>query len=151
MRRPWFYDQGRLPLTLMNAIGDLESTLADLKPAFAGTYVFACVERIPDGLTPFATVAESAGITVVVKAVEGTEYGLDRSEQFTRISLGVDTSLKAVGITATIAQTLSSRDIPCNVIAGYYQDHLFVPTQQAEEAVRILENLRQQARGWLPR
>ncbi len=135
----------------MNSLGDLETSLAELQPSVGGDYIYASVEAIPPGLTPFATVAEPSGLTLVVEAAAAKENGLDSSELFSRISLGVDTSLNAVGITATIAQTLASRDIPCNVIAGFYQDHLFIPANKAEDALRALESLRQQAQGWQPR
>ncbi|MDR8398419.1 ACT domain-containing protein [Paraburkholderia sp. USG1] len=42
----------------------------------------------------------------------------------------------------TIAATLADAKIPCNAIAAYHHDHLFVPVLRADEAVTRLESLR---------
>jgi hypothetical protein len=31
--------------------------------------------------------------------------------------------------------------VPCNVIAGYHHDHLLVPAEQADVALRVLRKL----------
>ena len=46
-----------------------------------------------------------------------------------------------------LSQALSDNKISANPIAGYFHDHLFVPVEQAEEAVRILGVVRREARG----
>jgi hypothetical protein len=58
------------------------------------------------------------------------------------LSLDVHSSLHAVGLTAAIAKSLTEASIPCNVIAGYYHDHLLVPSGKAEQAIACLELLR---------
>ena len=40
-----------------------------------------------------------------------------------------------------VAATLAERSIACNVLAGYFHDHLLVPRSRAEEAVAGLESL----------
>lgn len=135
----------------MNALINLEQSLAQLDPRIVGTYVFETVDSIPSGVQPFAIIHEDEGTTIVVDQEDAAGAELPATVPFARISLGAFTSLNAVGITATIAQTLASRDIPCNVIAGYHHDHLFVPVSRAAEAMRLLAGLSSQAEGWLGR
>lgn len=135
----------------MTSISNLEQSLATLEPRSHGTYFFESVESIPTGLEPFVVVREDEGITLVVAEKQAKEFGLSLDEPFTRISLGAFTSLDAVGITATVSQTLASREIPCNVVAGYHHDHIFVPKTRSSEAMNVLQHLSANAQGWLPK
>jgi uncharacterized protein len=58
-----------------------------------------------------------------------------------RITLDVHSSLEAVGLTAAMSAALADRGISCNVIAGVYHDHLFVPDDRAEEAMEALRTI----------
>lgn len=129
---------------------DLDQNLAQLDPEIIGTYYFVTLDRLPVELEPFAIIRESEGVTAIVNHTEVQDYSLPTKMPMARISLGAYTSLEAVGITATVAQTLASRGIACNVIAGYHHDHIFVPLKRAEEAQRLLQGLVIQAKGWLP-
>ena len=129
---------------------DLDQTLASLDATPCGTYVFATVQELPAGVTPFAMVQEDEGLTVVVTVEQAKAAGLPTDMTFARITLGVHSALDSVGITATVSQMLASRSIPCNIIAGYYHDHLFVQANQVTEASAILDDLARQAQGWLP-
>ena len=65
------------------------------------------------------------------------------------IALSVETELDAVGITALIASAFALRDLPCNVMAGAYHDHVFVPVARADEAMSVLAGLQADARAFL--
>jgi hypothetical protein len=54
------------------------------------------------------------------------------------ITLGVQTTLQQVGLTASFAGRLAEAGISCNVVAGFHHDHLFVPRDRADEAVVLL-------------
>ena len=89
---------------------------------------------------PFATVAESEGLTVVAPLVTLEAAGLV-SEPWARISLTVHSDLAAVGLTAAFAAALAAEGISCNVIAGVYHDHLFVQWERRADAMAALRAL----------
>lgn len=135
----------------MPGISDLDQNLASLDATPNGLYVYASLPAVPEGLTPFAVIREDEGVTVIVTEQEARDAGLPLDETYARITLGVHSALDSIGLTATVAQTLAARSISCNVVAGYYHDHLFVQADRATEAAELLDGLTRQAQGWLPR
>lgn len=131
-------------------MSNFDEILAALDPQPEGVYVFASVAQVPAGVEPFATIREAEGITVVVTFDEAKAAGLPTDEAYARITLGVHSALNSVGLTATIAQTMASRDISCNVVAGYHHDHIFVQSDRSAEALELLHDLNENAKGWLP-
>ena len=134
----------------MSGMKDLDRALASLDATQQGIYVFASVPVVPEDVTPFAVIAEDEGSTIVVTEEQARHAGLPQDDKYARITLGVHSALDSIGLTAMIAQTLASRSIACNVIAGYYHDHLFVQADRVAEASAALAELTRQARGWLP-
>lgn len=49
----------------------------------------------------------------------------------------------AGGLTAVFSTVLTESNISCNVISGYYDDHIFVDTTDADKAMRVLDDLPQ--------
>lgn len=134
----------------MPGISDLDQNLASLDATPHGLYVYVSLTEVPEGLTPFATIREDEGITLIVAEQDARDAGLPLDETYALITLGVHSALDSIGLTATVAQTLASRSISCNVVAGYYHDHIFVQADRATEAIALLEGLTRQAQGWLP-
>ncbi len=123
------------------AISDLSVLLAQMQPVLHdGEYGYACVAALPEGLQPFAVVAEAEGLTVV--ALVQDLAGIAHQGGWARISLTVVSDLAAVGLTAAIATALTRHGISANVIAGYHHDHVFVQLDRAAEALAVMEGLR---------
>ncbi|MGW2601742.1 ACT domain-containing protein [Streptomyces klenkii] len=129
----------------MSGERDLSKLLSGMRPELnAGRYVYATVEGkapAPDGVDPVVTVREPEGLTLVVRQEEADAAGLAYEYVAGWITLRVHSALEAVGLTAAISQALAQAGLSCNVVAGYHHDHLFVPYERAEEAVRLLEAL----------
>ena len=121
----------------------LISTVApELHP---GVYVY-CV--VPPGtdiatLSPVATVAESEGLTLVLPEEQAIRAGLEVVFRAAWITLTVHSDLQAVGLTAAFAAALGRAGIGCNVVAGAYHDHIFVPLELAQPAMAALKALQQ--------
>ena len=124
---------------------ELDRLLAGLRPTLAAEpYVYA-VGPAPAGTLVFATVAEDEGLTLVLTRDEAQAAGLPPVWEAGRITLRVDSSLTDVGLTATVSSRLASHGISCNVIAGFFHDHLMVPWDRAEEALGLLQQLVREA------
>ncbi|TYB32810.1 MAG: ACT domain-containing protein [Flexistipes sinusarabici] len=93
-------------------------------------------------LSPEAAVLEDEGISLVVLRDKADKYDLKYDTVFKKITLSVHSGLDAVGLTATVSGKLSEKDIPANMIAGFYHDHIFVPVQRAEEAMAVLKKIK---------
>jgi hypothetical protein len=106
-----------------------------------GRFVFVALPEVPVGLDPVAWVREDEGVTVVLRQHEADRRGLHYDFVAAMITLRVHSSLDAVGLTAAVSGPLADAGISCNVIAGYYHDHLFVPDEQGQTAMRLLNDL----------
>jgi len=84
---------------------------------------------------------EQEGFTVVVEKKIADQFKLSYSFVSKWITLTVHSSLEAVGLTAAFSSALANKNISCNVIAGYYHDHIFLPVEKADEAMEVLKNL----------
>ncbi|GAB5453921.1 MAG: ACT domain-containing protein [Henriciella sp.] len=84
---------------------------------------------------------EREGLTVITSA--GDETPTDN--RWIWLELSVYSDLQAVGFLAKVAAALTEADVPCNAIAAYHHDHIFVPEGKADAAIAAIEALRSQA------
>ncbi|MEM1146444.1 MAG: ACT domain-containing protein [Pseudomonadota bacterium] len=84
---------------------------------------------------------ESEGLTVILAAAADTP----QSNRWVWLELNVFSDLQAVGFLARIAAALSDAGIPCNAVAAFHHDHIFVPETRASDAVAAIEALRNPA------
>ncbi len=108
-----------------------------------GAYVFSTVSTTntinkADILCEFK---EREGITIILERDRADAYGLPYEFVAAWITLNVHSALEAKGLTAKVATALAGQNISCNVIAGYYHDHIFVPHKEGNKAVDILKAL----------
>lgn len=132
----------------MPAETDLNKLLRSLYPARnPGEYVFCTLEsqELPAGLDPVMSLHEGEGLTVILPRAQADELGLSYTLVCAWITLTVHSALDAVGLTAAVSGVLAQNGISCNLAAGYYHDHLFVPVADAGRALSILHRLSQQA------
>jgi len=88
-----------------------------------------------------ATIVEHEGLTAVISVEDAERIGISPTLSMAWLSLGVVSALDSVGLTAAVATALASEGIACNVLAGYYHDHLLVPDESASHALGVLERL----------
>lgn len=120
---------------------DLAKLCATLSPVVADAiYVYCSFPdfTLPPGLLAFCIVREREGLTAIIERDEALRRGLAYTYDARLITLSVHSSLEAVGFIAEISRRLAGAGISCNVIAGYYHDHILVPVDRAEEAMRLL-------------
>lgn len=120
---------------------DLDLMLATLAvQRRPGVFTYIAVEVPTTGLIAAAhAVIKEGRLTTIVLPIEAAERaGQKNTGQFAWLTLTVQSSLDAVGLTAAISARLAAVDISCNVLAGYHHDHLLVPVDRADEAIAAL-------------
>ena len=108
-------------------------------------FVFATVtdKDLANRLLPKARASfhEAEGLSLILPDDLADSSGAQTSPRMRCITLNVYSSLEGVGLTAAVASALAERGIPCNMVAGYHHDHVFVPEDQADTALKVLLGL----------
>lgn len=114
-----------------------------------GTWAYCVVPLGIDlaSLSPVAMVTEAEGLTLVLPEKQALAAGLAVHFRAAWITLTVHSDLQAVGLTAAFATALGQAGISCNVVAGTFHDHLFVPVERAQEALATLRRLQTEGRA----
>lgn len=131
----------------MAGITDLQTLLRSLEPVLKPKeYVFTTFNKIGwkeiAELNPISVFQEDEGTTLVIDRKTADEKDIPYGSVFRLISLHVHSSLDAVGLTAAFSTALGNAGISANVIAAYYHDHIFVPADKAEKALKVLQEMR---------
>jgi len=128
----------------MSGENDLSKLIKTLKPELhPGSYVFSSVNHLTD-INPAEVVLifkEKEGYTIIVDKQLANQLNLTYNFVAAWITLTVHSSLEAIGLTAAFSQALAKENISCNVVAGYFHDHIFVDERHAEKALLVLKKL----------
>lgn len=127
----------------------LETLLRNIQPVLhSAEYVFLTTNLTMEKAVkynPVGLFAEPEGLTILIEApppsslTSGSEVG----PRFRMITLSVHSSLEAVGFMAAVAGKLADAGISVNPVAGYFHDHLFVPTERATDAISVIQSFAQ--------
>lgn len=141
---------GTRSMSASTAVGEtnLSVLLKSMKPTLnAGEFVFTTLPtkqfaslNIPRSDT-VCEFQEAEGVTLVMEKEKAINFNLKFESIFAWITLEVHSSLDAVGLTAAFSNELARAGISCNVIAGYYHDHIFVGIEDGPKSLETLKGL----------
>lgn len=124
---------------------ELAALLRRMEPRIApGEFLFCTLDPtapVAPGIEPLLQFREPEGVTLVVTTEQAAAAGLAGTFRSRWITLGVYSSLNAVGFLAVVTATLARHEIGVNAVSAYHHDHLFVPTDRAAEALALLREL----------
>jgi hypothetical protein len=135
-----------MPGTLRTGADMIANMTPELKP---GSYVFVTINdpaRIAS-LTAEAigTFQEDEGMSLILPLEVARKSVLNTDQPMRCVTLNVYSDLDGVGLTAAVATALGEADIPCNMVAAYHHDHVFVPAAMAERALTVLVELQRRS------
>ncbi len=129
----------------MTGIKDLSSLLKSMSPRLDDKiYVFCSITEEKFSkikVDPILIFKEKEGITIILEKEAADKNNLSYSDKWSLITLNVHSDLTAIGFIALITKKLAKKKISVNVISAYYHDHLFVPYDEAKEALQSLLEL----------
>ncbi|MYA90149.1 MAG: ACT domain-containing protein [Boseongicola sp. SB0662_bin_57] len=133
-------------------VKDTKTMIAEMQPFLhPGAYVFcsgvrdelaADVAKVAKG-----SFVEDEGLSFIIPREETDRFGIVGGIPVRQITLMVRSALDGVGLTAAVSSALAAKGIPANVVAATRHDHVFVPTDRADEAVAILRALQAEAQA----
>jgi hypothetical protein len=123
----------------------LKHLLGSMEPILQpGNFVFATVSpsdtTFPNRLLqahPFEMLfRESEGWTLIAEQATADALGLESIFPCRKVTLGVHSSLDAVGFLAAITTRLAESGLGINPVSGFYHDHLYVSFGEHRVAVK---------------
>ena len=107
-----------------------------------GEYIFCSFKNSVYGdhlhLMPIFSFQEDEGLTLIILKEHADKNKIQYDNTFKCISLGFNSSLTSVGLTAALSSKLAKSGVSANMAAGYFHDHIFVPSKSSEKAMKIL-------------
>lgn len=125
-------------------ITDLNLLLKSMEPVLnPGVLAFVSVNNAAQlaSVKVLASIVEPEGFSAVIAESDAISLGLPILFRAGWITLKVNSDLQAVGLTAAFSAALGRAGISCNVVAGAFHDHIFVPMDRAADAMIALKTL----------
>ena len=120
-------------------IAGMSPVLRDGRFVFVSLPVQAVTGDLIDAAV--AVIREEEGVTLILPFDTAKASRLPCDLPMRQITLTVHSALEGVGLTAAFSAELARHDIPSNVVAGYYHDHIFVPEGRGDDAVAAIKEL----------
>ena len=138
------------PFVIVQPTTHIDTLLQTLSPQLHdGVFVFCTIPADAEDqcwdLKPLATFREPEGLSAIVNRTVADDHGYRYSSLHRCITLQVHSSLDAVGLTAAVSKALADAGLSANVVAAHHHDHILVPADRAETAMKCLETLSQSA------
>ncbi len=95
--------------------------------------------------TGISVFREDEGISMILPVDVAAMAGQNIDHPMRCITLNVFSSLEGVGLTAAVSAALGENGIPCNMVAAFHHDHVFVPESMSGRAMEILTRLQESA------
>jgi len=127
----------------MSGEKNLTTLIQEMKPHLNnGEYIFTTVNQIQnvnieDLIGHFK---EKEGITLILERKKADQLNLKYDFIASWITLEIHSALDAVGLTAVFSTELAKHNISCNVVAGFYHDHIFIDKNDEDKAITVLIN-----------
>jgi len=128
----------------MSGVKNLETLIKEMKPRLNnGEYVFTTVNNLKDINSDdiIGQFKEKEGTTLILERQKADLLNLTYNFIASWITLEIHSALDAIGLTAAFSSALTKHNISCNVIAGFYHDHIFVDKKDETKALQVLINL----------
>jgi uncharacterized protein len=127
----------------MSGITDLSFLLKNMNPILNdGEFVFCtiAINELKDfaELDPVSITREAEGWSLIIPREKAELKKLEPSSVFKMITLSVHSSLQAVGFLAFVLGVLADQEISVNAVSAFYHDYLFVPADQVDDAIKLL-------------
>ena len=121
-------DLDKLIKNMDPVLEDEELVFCSLPPEEAEDYLMICQGYY----------IEREGVTVIISRHLADINSLEYDLVFKRITLNVHSSMAAVGFLARITEVLAAQGFSVNVVSGFFHDHLYLQSTQAEDALNTL-------------
>ena len=129
-------------MNLPKGESDLDKLIKNMDPILEDEELVFCTLP-PDQAEDYLMICqgyyiEREGVTVIISRHLADINQLGYDLVFKRITLNVHSSMEAVGFLARITEVLAAQGFSVNVISAYYHDHLYLQSNQAEDALNTL-------------
>ncbi|MDP2520708.1 ACT domain-containing protein [Shimia thalassica] len=127
-----------------------QDMIAGMSPELrAGRFVFASVTDTAQAAElsahAISVFREDEGVSLLLPLETTEQAGLPVDLVMQCITLNVYSSLEGTGLTAAVSTALAEQGIPCNMVAAFHHDHVFVPEDQSDAALDVLRALQSSA------